>query len=247
MDIELGFFLKKMLSSFLMPLSLGLLIWAIGLYYLYQKEIKKAQIIISISFVWMLLISYAPIANTLLSPLEQKYPQLQKESYDKIVPQIEYIVLLGGDAQNRTWEALRLYHLFENTKIITTGHSIHASMSDAQKAANLLIQSGIPAKNILVYNKPKDTKEEVLAIKELLGNHPFILISSAYHLPRAIKLFKDKGLHPIPAPTDWKREQGDRMFSIPDGKQLYKTQRAWHEYLGVIWSNLVISYKTISF
>ncbi len=239
MNIELGFILKKTLSSFLMPLSLGLIIWAIGLWYLYQKKIKKAQILISISFVWMLLISYAPIANTLLTPLEQKYPQLEKESYGKIVPRVEYIVLLGGDAPNRTWEALRLYHLLENTKIITTGHSIYDSVSDAQKAANLLTQSGIPSADILIYNKPKDTKEEVLAIKELLGHSPFILISSAYHLPRAIKLFKDKGLHPIPAPTDWKREHGDRVFSIPDAKQLYKTQRAWHEYLGVFWSNLV--------
>jgi len=239
MDIELGFILKKTLSSFLMPLSLGLLILAIGLWYLYQHKVKKAKIIISIAFIWIALISSAPIANTLLAPLEKKYPQFKKEEYSNIIKNIEYIVLLGGDAPNRTWEALRLYHLLPNTKIITTGYSIDKHISDAQKSANLLIQSGISSADILVYNRPKDTKEEAVVIQDLLGETPFILISSAYHLPRAIKLFEDKGLSPIPAPTDWRVENKDRLFSIPDGKQLYKTQRAWHEYIGVVWSSLV--------
>ncbi len=237
MEFNIGFILKKILSGLLMPYTIGLVILAIGIWYLYREKLKKAQWIISFGFVWMILIAYSPVANTLLLPLESRYPKFQKSYYkDK---NIEYIVLLGGDAYSRAWEVIRLYHLLPNIKIITTGDTIFEDISNAKKAYNLLTQSGIPKNNIIMIESPKDTKEEVLAIKKFLGKKEFILVTSAYHLPRAMRLFEAKGLHPIPAPTDWKIESGDRATSVPNGKQLYKTQRAWHEYIGTIWSSII--------
>jgi uncharacterized SAM-binding protein YcdF (DUF218 family) len=237
MEFNIGFILKKILSALLMPYTLGLVILAVGLWYLYRQKVKKAQWLMSFGFVWMILIAYSPIANTLLSPLENQYPKFEKNSY--IDKNIEYVVLLGGDAYSRAWEVIRLYHLLPNIKIITTGDTIFEDISNAQKAYNLLTQSGIPKEAIIMLEKPKDTKEEVLAIKKFLGNKEFVLVTSAYHLPRAMGLFAARGVHPIPAPTDWKIESGDRATSIPNGKQLYKTQRAWHEYIGMVWSSII--------
>ena len=58
------------------------------------------------------------------------------------------------------------------------------------QTARQLIESGIPKEDIIIHNTPKDTKEEAIKIKELLGDERFILITSASHMPRSMAIFK---------------------------------------------------------
>ena len=79
-----------------------------------------------------------------------------------------------------------------------------------------------------------------LTIK-LVGEPPFLLVTSANHLPRAMRFFEAKGLHPIPAPANqlaidsplniWDRATPSSMF-------LGHTERAWYETLGSLWQRL---------
>jgi uncharacterized SAM-binding protein YcdF (DUF218 family) len=229
MNVEPIFMLKKMLTVVLMPWSIGIILVLIALYLLYKNNNKKAKKYLSFSILWMLLISWAPFANLTLKPLENSYPRLEN-----IPNNIEYILLLGGDRDKRTWEALRLYHKIPNVKIITSGYSLHDSLSDAQKTAMKLIESGIPKKNILMQDMAKTTFEEAQHMKKRVGAKPFILVTAAYHMPRSMKLFKKAGLNPIAAPTDFNRPEESGIFSILQSTQLEKTEHAWHEYLGMI-------------
>lgn len=229
----MGFLLKKILSAVLMPLSLGLILGLIGLYFLYKENLQKAKIFLTMSFIWIILIAYVPFTNLFLAPLENSYSKLE------IIPtNTKYILLLGGDRENRGWEALRLYNKIPNAKIITSGYAGNQKVPEAIKTANILIELGIPQKDIIIHHQPKDTKEEAIKIKKVLGKNKFILITSAYHMPRAIALFKKEGLNPIPAPTDFKIKKTDNAFSIPKGGNLKKTEQSWHEYLGIIWAKL---------
>ena len=231
--MELGFILKKILSAILMPLSLGLFLGIIGLWFLYKENIKKAKLFLTISFILISIISYVPFSNFLISPLETKYQKLEK------IPQnVEYILLLGGDMENRAWEVLRLYNKIQNVKIITSGYAGSSKIPEAIKTAKILEDIGICRDNIIIHSKPKDTKEEAIKIKQVLGEKPFILITSAYHMPRAIALFKKEGLNPIPAPTDFKVKDSNKALSLPNGSNLKKTEIAWHEYLGLLWGKL---------
>ncbi len=229
----MGFALKKILSAILMPLSIGLILGLLGLWFLYKNSFKKAKIFLTISFIWIATVSYVPFSNMLISPLENNYKQLQNMPNN-----VKYILLLGGDRENRGWEALRLYHKIDGLKIITSGYEDHGTVPEAIKTANILKQLGIPSEDIIIHDKPRDTKEEAIKTKELLGTQPFILITSSYHMPRAIALFKKEGLNPIAAPTDFKIKDSDRALSAPDGYALNKTDQAWHEYLGLLWSKL---------
>ncbi len=231
--MEIGFILKKLLSAILMPLSIGLLLGFFGLWFLYKEKLKKAKFFLTASLVWIMTISYVPIANIFIAPLENSYKILKNIPKD-----IKYILLLGGDRKNRGWEALRLYHKIPNSKIITSGYEGRGNVPEAIKTANILVELGIPRKDIILHSKPKDTKEEAIKIKELLGNKPFILITSAYHMPRALALFKKEKLNPIPAPTDYKIKDSNKFLSVPSGSNLRKTEIAWHEYLGLLWSKL---------
>ena len=231
--MEFGFILKKLISTFIMPLSIGLILGMIGLYFLYKSSFKKAKIFLTISLFWIFIIGYSPFSNQLLHPLESQYQTLQTIPKD-----IKYILLLGGDMKNRGWEALRLYHLIPNCKIITSGYEGRGKIPEAIKIAKILELSGIPKKDIIINSKPKDTREEALIIKDILGDKKFILITSASHMPRSIAIFNKVGLYPIPAPTAYWIKDTDRALSFTDGYSIYKTERAWHEYVGLLWGKI---------
>ena len=203
-----------------MPLSLGLLIGFIGLIYLYKNQIKKAKIFLTISIIWIATISYGPFSYLLIHPLEN-----QNTSLNQIPKDVTFILLLGGDRKNRGWEALRLYNQIPNSKIITSGYAGRDSVPEAIETANILYNLGIPKEDVIVHSLPKDTKEEAIEIKQVLGKKQFILITSAYHMPRALALFKKEGLNPIAAPTDIKTKESNKIISMPNGSSLQKTEQ----------------------
>lgn len=230
--MDFAFTLKKIVSASIMPLSITLLLLLIGLLFLDKRTLKKAQLFFTIGFICLITISYQPFSNALLSSLESKYQKL-----DAIPKNVHHILLLGGDVNNRGWEALRLYHKIENAKIITSGYEGEYSIPEAIRTANIFYELGIPKEDIIIHATPKDTKEEAIKIKEVLGVQPFILVTSAYHMPRAMALFEKEGLHPIAAPTDF-RAKTTKYASVPKGKNLVKTEIALHEYIGLIWSKI---------
>jgi uncharacterized SAM-binding protein YcdF (DUF218 family) len=232
MNLETGFLLKKTLASIVTPLPIGLILGFIGLWYLYKGYHKKSKIFLTIALLWIGAISYSPFTNLLLEPLENKYKRLEE-----IPKNIKYILLLGGEKESRAWEALRLYHNIPHVKIITSGYAPFGSkVPSAIKTAKFLQKVGVKKEDIIIQSKPKTTEEEAIEIKIRLGDEPFVLVTSAYHMPRAMRLFKKYDLKPIPAPTDFKIKSYDTLFSLPKGKKLLQTDQAWHEHLGVFWN-----------
>ena len=229
MNVEVGFMLKKIISVALMPLSIGLIIMIIALLFFGLNRANIGKKLLKLSIFWLVLISWAPFAHLMLKPLESAYPKLEK-----IPDNIEYILLLGGDRDKRAWEALRLYHKIPKVKIITSGYSLHDKLSDANKTAQLLIESGIPREKILMQEEAKTTFEEAVWMKKRVGDKPFILITAGYHMPRAYGLFKKAGLNPIPAPADFSRPQEYGFFSMLQSVHLRDTEHAWHEYFGLL-------------
>jgi len=213
----------------IMPFSIGVIIAIVALLFLYFDKVKQAKRYLTLSIVWMLLMSWAPLSNLFLKPLESVYPKLET-----IPKNIKYILLLGGDKEKRAWEALRLYNKIPNVKIITSGYSLHDNLTEANKTAQLLIDSGIPSNKILMQKKAKTTFEEALWMKKCVGKKPFILVTSAYHMPRAYAIFKKAGLNPTPAPTDFNHPNEYGLFSILQSVHLQNTEHAWHEYLGLL-------------
>lgn len=213
-----------------MPLTLVAILVILAVWLLHKNNTKRAKHYLLLALIWLFFISSAPISSLLLAPLENQYPPLVN-----IPPNIEYILLLGGDRERRTWEGARLYHQIPEVKIITSGYSRYNKVSEAEKIGRLLQQAGVKKEDILMQDQAKDTKEEALAIKERLGEKPFLLVTSAYHMPRTMKIFNDTGLHPIAAPADFNDRDDDSIGSFFQGKQLRKTEKALHEYLGWLW------------
>lgn len=229
--MELGFFIKKLLSAFLMPLSFSLILFLIGLIYLYIKSYSKAKIFLSLSFILTLLFTNSYVSNLILAPLENEYKKVDNNLRAK------YIVLLGGDYEKRAYEVLRLYFLHQGSKIITSGYEGRKTIPEALINRDKLISLGIPSKDIIALVSPKDTQEEAKEIKKLLKDKKFFLVTSAYHMKRAMFLFNQVGLNPISAPSNY-LIKNNKIISSPRASSLEKTEVALHEYLGLLFLKL---------
>ncbi len=238
MNLSIAFIFKKYVSILLMPLSLGIILAILALWFIHKQSYKKAKIFLILSVVWMSIISYGSFGNILLEPLEEHYPKISS-----IPKNIKYILLLGGEREERAWEALRLYLAIDNAKIITSGDSFYSRKSDAKKTKKLLIDAGVDAKDILMQEEAKDTIEEAKALKMRLGDKAFFLVTSAYHMPRAMMIFKKNGLRPIPAPTYFNHPDETGPTSLWKAKSLRNTERAWHEYLGLLWTKITTTFS----
>ena len=250
--MELTFLLKKIASIFVMPFPVGMLLLLLGIVFLFRNKHIKASLFLSLSFLWLFSISYAPFANSFLYPYENIYPTLH------MVPQnIRYIYVLGNghhtdDAQPitsqvnevssiRLNEAIRLYHqLDDKPTIIVSGYSgLYDPTSGAQMQKELAVALGVNAENLHLEPHAKDTQEEAEAAKRYIGSEPFILVTSASHMPRAMQFFKHEGLTPIPAPTNHLAQMKHPHYTnFFDVHALRKTDIAWHEMLGLLWQKI---------
>lgn len=237
---------------FLMPLSIGVLMIIIALILLYANKIKKAKRVLLLSISWFFLFSYAPFANLLLHTIESNYPTLHTPPKE-----IKYIYVLGHahdtdetqpitsqlseTAVVRLNEGIRIYHqLHEEASIIVSGYSgLFDPTTHAVMQKKLALALGAKEEKIILRPQPRDTQEEAKAAKELVGDEPFILVTSASHMTRSINFFKNEGLNPVPAPTNHLASiQHPNYTNFFSSKALEKSRIVFHEILGLIWQKI---------
>lgn len=247
------FALKKFIGGLLLPLPLLLLAIALGLILLwFTRWQRSGKAIISLAWLALLLLSLQPVADRLLLPVEDHYPTLNTTTT------AQYIVVLGGGyTYNPRWapssnlisnslprvtEGVRQLRRHPGAKIIFTGGKAQGNdVSSAQVAATVAESLGVPAADIILVDTPKDTREEAQAVAKIVGDRSLLLVTSANHLPRAMRFFIAQGLHPIAAPANqlaistalnpWER-------AIPSPYYLGHSERAWYETLGSWWQSL---------
>ena len=242
----MSFALKKFITAFLMPLPLGLFLLLIGFLYLISNSYKKAKIFLFLGFLWFVLLSFQPISNAIINPLENSQKALLT------IPKVEYILVLGSGHTsndnlsitsqvapvgiNRLVEGIRIYKELENAKLVVSGYGAEDENSHALMQEKLAISLGVKKEDIIRFDTPKDTKEEVLEMKKLVQYKDFILVTSASHMKRANLLFRKEGLNPYLAPTYHLGNKTQGFSSYFSARNFYKVEVAWHEYLGLIYS-----------
>ena len=244
------FILKKFIGGLLLPLPFLLLMMGVALCLLwFTRWQKSAKALLSVSWLVLLLISLQPVADKMLKPIEDTYPTWRGSE------KVDYIVVLGGGyTWNPEWapssnlisnslprlaEGVRLWQANPGSKMIFTGaRAMTNPVSTAEAGARVAESLGVPRSQIITLDEPKDTEEEAAAVAKTIGQQPFLLVTSASHLPRAMIFFRNAGLHPIPAPANqlaiesplnpWER-------IIPSPIWLMHSDRVGYETLGRIW------------
>ena len=240
-----------------MPFTVCFLFLFVGMFLLWFRKNKTAgKIILSLGVILLALFSFSWVPDKLLRPLETKYPPLIKLNH---LPKVKWIVVLGGGHHSdpripvssrpsaaslcRLVEGIRLHHALPGTKLILSGGAIFDPATEAQSMADTALAIGVSQENLVLEIQSKDTEEQAEFIRKTIAREPFILVTSAAHMPRSVGLFKRVGMNPIPAPTDYKiKERPKKGVSpatfFPSLEEFDKAQTAVYEYLGMAWAKL---------
>ena len=122
-------------------------------------------------------------------------------------------------------------------RLIVSGGNERPGYAPAAGYAELARAFGVAESALVILDDSLDTGDEAVAVANLLGASPFILVTSAYHMPRAMRLMERAGANPIPAPTQQRTDgSGDLNWYewLPSGGGLRRTEEAVHEYLGLM-------------
>lgn len=126
-------------------------------------------------------------------------------------------------------------------RIILSGGPTLNTVPEAIPMEELAESLGIPAKNILLETRSDDTFSEAKNIYQMVGHKPFILVTSAIQMPRAVALFRHLDMNPIPAPANYEgqRTTEPSVMQIPPSiNALDQSTAAWHERIGMLWEHL---------
>lgn len=253
-------FLSKLLPLFIYPVGLTCLLLLTAL--LLRKHPRPSYTLIALALAILWLSSSRWVALPLVRSLEQQH--LPPDTY----PQVATAVILGGGTRSYTpprphievnEAGDRLIHgawLYQNgyaRQLLVTGGGIawrtpQGLPPEAENMLGLLRMMGVPDTAVVLETASRNTHENALYTAGLLPpeNGPILLVTSARHMPRSVRLYEQQGYDVIPAPTDFLVTDADWAFTgsaplpsqlinlLPDGVYLSYTTEAIREYLGIL-------------
>ncbi len=143
---------------------------------------------------------------------------------------------------DRFFGGIALFKVGKAQKIVFTGGKKpwdKAKKTEGEVIKEYAIQNGIPAKKIFVTKDVVNTADEAVAVKELISpSKRIILVTSAYHMYRASRLFEKEGIKVIPYKVDYKVARSLKttlMDFFPDAESLKQSETGIKELIGRLY------------
>jgi uncharacterized SAM-binding protein YcdF (DUF218 family) len=243
------FYLSKFLWFFVQPLNLAIFLLAAGLIATMFGWRRLATAGNVLALLILALSTMTSVGAMMLIPLEERFPR------PPLPEKVDGIVVLGGGLEgainfarggyelngsgDRIVEAAVLARRFPEAKIVVTGGNIEIlgeGEGDADTAPRLLTALGVTADRLILENKSRNTYENAVFTKEMVMPKPgqtWLLVTSAFHMPRATALFDKAGFPTVPWPVDYHTSGRETMFQNP-GAALEVTTIAVREWIGLV-------------
>jgi uncharacterized SAM-binding protein YcdF (DUF218 family) len=238
------FALSKLVGFFVQPSNMLIAVGLLGVIVTQTRFSRGGQRMLVGSILTLAACGFSPIGNWTLQPLEQRFPP-----WDEGHGAPDGIIVLGGvishgtsltrpypginDAAERITVVSKLAQQFPNARLIYSGGS------EANTAADLFETFGISRSRIELELRSRNTIENAIFTKEIakpkLGER-WLLITSAFHMPRAIGVFRQLGFPVEAYPVDWRTPAPEDdlipFVSLADGPG--QIDLAFHEWAGLI-------------
>ena len=149
-----------------------------------------------------------------------------------------------GEAADRIFAGIDLFKSNKAPVLMLTGGKLPWSIGvpEGEYLRDVAIDLGVPKKDILLTENVENTDQEAKAIKKLLllDNPKIILVTSAFHMPRAQLVFEATGINVIPFPVDFRNEVQKIIFMsfIPSANSFAATSFFVREMIGRTYYNL---------
>lgn len=244
------FYLIQMLyTTFLLPPGIFLVVLAALSIWLTPRDKKAARGLAVVTCAFYLA-STGLVSGALIRSLEDRHIPQAHINGDVVImlgggatldtPNIGGAGHLSGYAANRLLTALQLYQQLKVPVIVSGGKVLETTGNEAEITARILVKLGVPSEQIIIENKSLNTTQNAAFTKALIDKHGFrqpILVTSAFHMERAVRQFAKAGQGIIPFPTDYQVNVESRLTVqqlLPSAVALMDTQLAIKEYIGLL-------------
>lgn len=243
---------SKFLWFLAQPASLILLFLLLSLLLSFSRRRWLSRVSMVVAGLVLVLSGYTSAGYMAMQPLEEVFPR------PPLPASVTGIIVLGGgmDAEinairlgyelnrsgDRFVEALRLARLYPAAKILISGGA--GSMypngdTEAAAGARFFADFGIDASRIVKEDGSRNTEENAQLTRETLNPQPgetWLLVTSAYHMPRSVGLFRKAGFPVTPWPTDY-FTAGNEVFGFrfdQPAETFSVATRAMREWVGLL-------------
>ena len=246
------FVLSKTVALLLLPSNLLILCGLAGVVLMMTRRRRLGACLAGGSIVTMALVSFLPVGALLLSSLESRFPQ-----WDRAKGAPDGIIVLGGAINPRhslaydtpmvNADAGRIVALaklardYPDAPIVYTGGDASLFGDDGAETDfvyPLLDAVGVPRSRVMLEGKSRNTAENAAFTRELVQPKPgerWLLVTSAFHMPRAMGCFRKAGFAVEAYPANWYTlPRGAFEFPRSLSFGLRTLDLAVHEWLGLI-------------
>jgi uncharacterized SAM-binding protein YcdF (DUF218 family) len=262
--VFLFFAISKTIGYMLLPSNFLIGLGLFGAILLLTRFARLGRRLMVTALILLAICAFSPLANFLLYPLEQRFPKWDSSRGDP-----DGIIVLGGpldadlsaahgvpvisSAADRIISGATLALRYPNARLVYSGGSPNLLYNDAKEAdyATALLQGfGIPKSRLTMERQSRNTRENAEFTKAIIRPKPgerWLLVTSAYHMPRSIGLFRKAGFPVEPYPVDWKVGTEEDLFKCyvmaSNGLRLFDIGA--REWLGLIAYRLAGSTDTL--
>jgi uncharacterized SAM-binding protein YcdF (DUF218 family) len=246
------FLLSKTLGTMLLPVNFLIGIGVLGAILLLTRWAGFGRKLLAASVVVFALCGFSPVGNLLMLPLEQRFPP-----WDPSRGAPDGIVVLGGGIEpdlsaahgrpvlgrsgDRIAAAAELARQYPNARIVYSGGNANLigddSAKEADYALSMLEELGVAKDRLVAERLSRNTVENsefAKAVAKPKERERWLLVTSAFHMPRSIGLFRKAGFKVEAYPVDWRASKSDAFsFSSAAIGGLERTEVAIREWIGL--------------
>jgi uncharacterized SAM-binding protein YcdF (DUF218 family) len=248
------FFLSKTIGIVLLPANFLIGAGVLGAILSATRSAVLGRRLLIASVVLLAICGFSPLGNWLLYPLEQRFPP-----WDAARGAPDGIIVLGGSidpessaahgravfthSADRIVAAAALARQYPNARIVFSGGNANLVSDDTAKEADyalpMLESLGIARERLTTERHSRNTQENAEFSKAVA--HPkdgerWLLVTSAFHMPRSVGLFRKAAFAVEPYPVDWRTRGNSGLlgFSSVLAGGLERTDIAVREWIGLV-------------
>ena len=246
------FVLSKTLGTMLLPINFLIGIGVLGAILLLTRCARFGRRLLVVSVVLLALCGFSPIGRLLILPLEQRFP-----AWDPSRGAPDGIVVLGGSidedlsaargrtvmprAADRIVAAAELARQYPKARVVFSGGSANLLFDDSIKEADFALATlenlGVSKERLTAERLSRNTVENAEFVKAVISPRPgerWLLVTSAFHMPRSVGLFRKAGFPVEAYPVDWRASRSHAFqFSSVAVQGLERTDIAVREWIGL--------------
>jgi uncharacterized SAM-binding protein YcdF (DUF218 family) len=217
------FYASKLLYALVQPSTLVLLAIFVGsALVLARRHELLGRRLLATGLVLVFVLGISPVSFWLLLPLEERFPR------PTLPEHVAGIIVLGGfedidislargalainDNAERLTEGLLLARERPDARLIFTGGNGSLVPTDTSAAGSIAAfyrDAGIAPGRLVMEGKSRTTYENAVYLRETLCPKPtehYVLVTSAFHMPRSVGTFRQQGFDVVPWPVDYRTE-----------------------------------------